>query len=103
MHRAIAEKLRARPELLNVAFDNLQRWAPAAGRSEPYLDAWLKLLSRPMDELLQIIVEDSESMRAMRQASPFAGVLSPKERWEIYDAFAIGARDPGSGNDRPRR
>jgi len=103
MHRAIAEKLRVRPELMDVAFDNLRRWAEGAGRSQPYLDAWDKLLSRPLGEVLALIVEDSEAMRAMRQTSPFAGVLSPKERWEIYDAFAIGARDPGSGDDRSRR
>jgi hypothetical protein len=27
-------------------------------------------------------------MTAMRQCSPFAGVLTPRERWAIYDDFA---------------
>jgi len=45
-------------------------------------------------------VEDSEKMTAMRQAGPFAGVLSPKERWEIYDAFAVGTSDTGGLDDR---
>lgn len=30
------------------------------------------------------------AMPAMRQNSPFAGVLTPKERWAIYDEFAAG-------------
>lgn len=88
MHRAIAVKLRTTPELLGIAHDNLRNWTATAGRSQPYLEAWRELLSRPLAELLHLIEEDSESMRALRQSSPFAGVLSPKERWEIYDAFA---------------
>lgn len=100
MHRAIAEKLRDKPELLGIARDNLKRWRPTAGRSTPHIDAWEKFLDKPLDELLALIVEDSEHMRAMRQTGPFAGILSPKERWMIYDSFAVGAHHRGSGNDR---
>jgi hypothetical protein len=99
MHRAIAEKLRATPELLEIAHDNIRRWSATAGRSQPYLAAWEQLLGKPLEELLELLVQDTEPMRAMRQAAPFAGVLTPKERWAIYDAFATGASDPGSGND----
>jgi len=35
------------------------------------------------------MVEDSEKMTAMRQSSPFAGILTPQERWAIYDQFAL--------------
>lgn len=98
MHQAIVEKLRANPELLWIAHDNLKRWAESAGRSQAYLDAWRKLLSKPLEELAVLMIEESERMTAMRQASPFAGILSPKERWAIYDAFAV--RTPGrSGAD----
>ena len=90
MHRAIAGKLREAPELIGIAQDNLRRWRSTAGRSAPYLDAWEILLARPVDELLAVIVEDSERMWAMRQASPFAGVLRPQERWRIYYLFAVG-------------
>jgi hypothetical protein len=100
MHRAIAAKLRASPELFSIATDNLRRWGATAGRSQPYLTAWAGILERPAEEVLALIQEDSESMRAMRQTSPFAGVLSPKERWKIYDAYAIGAHHSGGGNDR---
>jgi len=102
MHRAIAEKLRADPGLLAIAFDNIARWRPTAGRATWYLDRWEELLRRPFNEMLQEIQEDSEEMRAMRQSNPFAGVLTPKERWEIYDAFATGAYYSSVGNDRER-
>jgi hypothetical protein len=86
MHRAIAEKLRARPELIGIARANLERWS--AGRSQKYFDAWREILTRPLPEVLELIVEDTEWMTAMRQTSPFAGVLDPRERWAIYDEFA---------------
>ena len=98
MHRAIAVKLRAAPELLAIAYDNLRRWSESAGRSQPYCDAWMEVLARPFEEMLALIQEENESMHAMRQASPFAGVLSAKERWEIYDAFAVGTSDKRVGN-----
>jgi hypothetical protein len=100
MHRAIASKLRAQPELLAVAHDNIARWTAERGRSQPYLDEWRRILARPIDEILALIEEDSETMRALRQCTPFAGVLTPRERWDIYDSFAVGAHHPGGVGDR---
>lgn len=87
LHRAIADKLRADPSLLAVAQDNLERWSRENSRSQPYWDAWREILSRPLDEVLALMVEESERMAAMRQANPFAGILTPRERWAIYDQF----------------
>ena len=88
MHRAIAEKLRANPALIEIARENLERWSSEPGRSGRYWEAWREILARPLPEVLELIVEDSERMTAMRQTSPFAGVLDPRERWAIYDEFA---------------
>ena len=88
MHRAIAAKLRADPSLLAIAHDNLERWSKERGRSQPYWDAWREILKRPLEEVLAIMVEDSERMTAMRQSNPFPGILTPQERWAIYDQFA---------------
>ena len=87
MHRAIASKLSADPTLLAIALDNLDRWTLTAGRSRPYLDAWREILARPIADVAALIVEDTEHMTAMRQNGPFAGVLSPQERWAIYREF----------------
>jgi hypothetical protein len=88
MHHAIAAKLRADPPLLAIAHENLDRWTKLHGRSSPYWDRWREILKRPLEEVLALMVEDSEKMTAMRQASPFAGILTPQERWAIYDQFA---------------
>jgi hypothetical protein len=71
-------------------------------RSQRYFEQWQRILAKPFDELLATIVQDSEQMTAMRQCTPFAGVLTPRERWSIYDAFAAGTRDSGSGGDCER-
>jgi len=90
LHRAIAEKLRENPALIQIARDNLDRWSRAHGRSQRYWDAWREILNRPLPEILDLLVEDSERMTAMRQATPFAGVLAPAERWAIYERFELG-------------
>ena len=87
LHRAIADKLRADPTLVAVARENLDRWSLQSGRSQPYWDAWRELLNRPIEDLLTTIVDESERMTALRQATPFAGILSPSERWAIYARY----------------
>jgi hypothetical protein len=90
LHRAIAEKLRADPSLVDVARENLDRWSQGNSRSQPYWDAWRALLNHPIEDVLMSIVEESERMTALRQATPFAAVLSPAERWAIYARFEPG-------------
>jgi hypothetical protein len=94
LHRAIAEKLRAQPALIEIARDNLDRWSRAGSRSQPYWDAWREILSRPLPEILDLLDEESEKMAAMRQATPFAGVLEPAERSATYARF-----EPGGAGD----
>jgi hypothetical protein len=33
------------------------------------------------------MVDESERLTVVRQANPFAGILTPRERWAIYDQF----------------
>jgi predicted NAD/FAD-dependent oxidoreductase len=87
LHRAIAAKLQAHPALVEIARNNLERWSASHGRSQPYWDAWQEILTRPLPEILALLEEDSEHMDAMRQATPFAGVLEPAERWSVYSQF----------------
>ncbi|MBS1856694.1 MAG: hypothetical protein JST11_15100 [Acidobacteria bacterium] len=88
LHRAIAEKLRGNPALLEIARDNLARWSSRDNHSQPYFDEWRRILEKPLPEILRVLEEDSERAAALRQATPFAGVLAPKERWAIYAEFA---------------
>jgi hypothetical protein len=112
MHREIAAKLLAKPELIEIARDNLDRWSLKHGRSQRYWDAWREILRRPLPEIASLLSEESEAMTALRQATPFAGVLEPAERWAVYarsnlvpeldDARGSGAHHPRSRYNRGR-
>lgn len=89
MHRAIAEKLRQDPELLKIARENIERWIGGGGATIPYWVKWREMLARPIEEIRVLLAVDNEEMRAMRQCTPFAGVLTPRERWAIYAQFPL--------------
>ncbi len=86
-HRAIANKLRDNPALLNVAFENIERWKRLgyARSSWVLLDKWQVLLRGSFDELLSKMTEDSDTMQQLRQSTPFAGILTNAERSEVIE------------------
>lgn len=84
LHRAIAERLRRDPSLLTAARARLERWA-ASGEIHPrYGQAWRELIAGPLEELCAALGRDDERMRALRQSTPFAGVIDPRTRWRIW-------------------
>ena len=84
--RRTAARLRQQPELLQLAHKNLARWsrlnadAPALLRC--YAE-WRAVLQHPLDEICQLLGAETEEARRLRQNSPFAGVLSAREVWEL--------------------
>jgi hypothetical protein len=88
MHCLIAQKIAADPRLLDVARRNLAAWAERYGGSVPRaLDEWRAVLDRPWPEIAALITDPGESATRMRQSSPFAGVLTARERRRVYEAF----------------
>ncbi len=84
LHRLIAQKIEHDPALLHRAADNLAHWKTLESRnSQPYILAWEALLAQGLAACLRMAIEDSDHAKAMRQCSPFAGVLSPQERWKF--------------------
>jgi len=86
LHEAVAERIAAQPELLEQARANLRRWL-AAGDS-PALQEWQQLLdSLPLAELLALLRSPDERAVRLRQSSPFAGILPPRERQAILNRY----------------
>lgn len=83
LHRAMADKLRADPTLIEIARTNIARWKSRNAFPQPYLDEWLAVLDRGLDETIAFMCEDSAQARRLRQSSPFAGILTPRERWSL--------------------
>jgi hypothetical protein len=63
------------------------------GRIDPvYATAWRELLSRPVAEVRRQLGADTPKMADLRQNSPFAGMLTERERRAVL---------ANAGRDRP--
>jgi hypothetical protein len=81
LHRLIAKKLRDQPALLSRAKATLARWRRNADEStRVYDDEWARALDRGLDATLRIALGRSQRAAALRQCSPFAGILTSEER-----------------------
>ena len=91
--RAVADKLKAAPELLDVARGNLARWLSASGDAPlPAHLEWQQILqTQPVGKIVELLQADTEEARRLRQSSPFAGLLSPQERWRILEDYEAQA------------
>ena len=90
MARRIAVGLPQHPEWLEVARANLGRWS-RLNRNAPSLlrcyEEWRALLDRSVAEICSILTAETEESQRLRQNSPFAGVLPPREVWKIKSLF----------------
>lgn len=83
LHRAVAEKLRNNADVLAMARERVESWCADGSVHPHYAEAWQRLLAQSLDTIVEQIVDPGETMRAMRQCTPFAGALDPRERWAI--------------------
>lgn len=87
------ERVTADPGLLNRVRERVAEWRRTGAVADHYVDAWTEVLSLPMSELRARVLEPTEAGADLRQVSPFAGVLSARERWQLLrTAPGAGAR-----------
>jgi hypothetical protein len=82
---AIVEKIDHDPRRTGLAKAKsvCARWNAMHGLS--CVREWLSILQTETWEAIRSrLLDPSDDGRRLRQSSPFCGVLSPKERWEIY-------------------
>jgi hypothetical protein len=84
-HRLIAERLLEDHRLIEHAKSNLRRWADRHGEEvQPaWYTEWRAILDRPIGDIAAVLTERSEHATWLRSCSPFAGMLSPRERWQL--------------------
>jgi len=86
LHEAVAARVEAQPQLLEVARANLKRWL--AARPAAPLREWQQLLDTlPLAALLRLLRSPDEEAARLRQSSPFAGLLTPAERQAILSRY----------------
>ena len=101
LHREIARRVRENPDLVDRARRNLTRWIRSHGIIPPW-KRWRAILRGPLPEILAALESRSESARELRQSSLFCGILSPAERWHVYESYTIGAYYKGRRQHRRR-
>ena len=88
--RRVAERMRWQPEVVDFARANLARWSQQNAAVPSLLRCyaeWQEILSRPVEEICNLLCSESDNAQRLRQNSPFAGVLSPTEVWEVKSRF----------------
>lgn len=83
-HRVVADRIRNDPRLLDSVRARLHEWIGRGDRSSSYAAEWLRIVDLPVPELLEFLVDPGEHARELRQSTPFAGFLAPKERWRLW-------------------
>jgi hypothetical protein len=91
-HRVIAGRLRDRPEILDNARRRVQDWLASRENPPFYARKWAEILAGDVSAIAAFLVDRSELATELRQSTPFAGALDPRERWKIWretrDRFA---------------
>lgn len=62
------------------------------GAGNRWLEEWDKLLSGPIDAVLEALTSRTPRARELRQNSPFAGVLTEAEREDVLSTFRSAQR-----------
>jgi hypothetical protein len=89
LHREIAQRIRSNPDLLSSVRERLSKDIRSGRFSISLIDAmqeWLDLLdSSSVEQLLELLVDEGENGRRLRQSTPFAGILTKEERRRILE------------------
>ena len=86
LHDAVAGKIEASPNVVDLARANLARWL----RTNPSraLLEWQHVLEHSsIPELVELLRSTTERATWLRQSSPFAGVLTREERETILRRY----------------
>ena len=87
-HAVIAERMTRDPAIVARARERVQCWLRGGSVAEHYARGWQQILEQEPSRVAAFLVDHSEHARALRQVSPFAGVLSAKERWQLWRSEA---------------
>jgi hypothetical protein len=91
LNKLVEQKIRRQPELMDFVRNRLKHMLTGSRLSESSKDAlreWQTILStHSLNEVLAILTEDSDEGQRLRQSSPFSGILSQRERLEVFRRY----------------
>ena len=84
-------QIRQQPELMDLVRNRLEYALSGSRLSESSQYALRECQTIPfthsLNEVLEILIEDSDDGQRLRQSSPFSGILSQRERFEIFHRY----------------
>lgn len=90
MHRYIADMIRAKPELLAIAKECIEKEIskkPPINPNDAFIE-WQNILHTwSLDDILRFMVADTERADQLRSSTPFVGYIDNKEYWKLHKAF----------------
>jgi len=90
-HQMIVERLRRDPAATTTkARKNLELMSKTHPGARDLFDLWDRWLSLSTNDLIGCCLDSSLLARDMRQVTPFAGVLTPKERVKVIKELREG-------------
>jgi len=88
LHAAVAGRVARDPRgALEKARSNLRTMQTAHGVRNPWVQRWERLVDAGPEAVIRALVADTPESVELRQNSPFAGVLTDRERRLALDAF----------------
>ena len=93
LHEAMARRLAEDPEgVRDRARRTLARMIQARGSASSLLREWEGLLDGPVGRVVAVMTDPAPHARELRQVTPFAGVLSARERADAIRTFREAER-----------
>ena len=84
LHERVAERIAEDASLVDAARARVRRWRDAGLMHPRWAARWSTLLDLPLGQLRAALLDPGQEGRDLRQSSPFAGVVPPRERWQIW-------------------
>ena len=90
LHRAVAGRVAIDPDTsLERARLNIKHMRSAHRSDVPWLRQWETILDRGPEQVMRVLVSESQESAELRQNSPFAGVLTERQRSFALRAFKM--------------
>lgn len=84
LHQLVIARVERDPSLLARAQTTLARWQKTSSvRTQPALLQWAKVLAQGLKAVKQAALLQDDEGQNLRQSSPLACLLTPRERWDF--------------------
>lgn len=87
----IIDRIEADPQKRGLARARkvCRRWQASLDKQgQVNANEWAEILERPWTEIRSLMLSPDENAKRLRQNSPFCGILSNRERWQIIKEFS---------------